>query len=72
MRRMVPCPNCGRLTEFAPANRWRPFCSERCKTSDLGAWASDRYAIPGAPQDDTSSDQDEVGAGEPVRRPRPA
>jgi uncharacterized protein len=28
-------------------NRYRPFCSERCKLIDLGAWASDRYAIDG-------------------------
>ena len=27
-------------------NPFRPFCSERCKMSDLGAWASGDYAIP--------------------------
>jgi len=43
----VGCPACGRKTEFTPANRWRPFCSERCKMIDLGAWASDRYVVPG-------------------------
>jgi len=39
----------------APSNRWRPFCSERCKQVDFGAWASEQYAMPerdGAPQDD--------------------
>ena len=25
---------------------WRPFCSERCKLVDLGAWASERYRVP--------------------------
>ena len=25
---------------------WRPFCSERCKTIDLGDWASERYRVP--------------------------
>ena len=25
---------------------WRPFCSERCKTLDLGAWASEAYRLP--------------------------
>jgi endogenous inhibitor of DNA gyrase (YacG/DUF329 family) len=30
--------------ESAP---WRPFCSERCKLIDLGAWASEKMAIPG-------------------------
>ncbi|MGA0796308.1 MAG: DNA gyrase inhibitor YacG [Quisquiliibacterium sp.] len=44
----VACPACARKTEFSPANRWRPFCSERCKTVDLGAWASNAYQIAGA------------------------
>jgi len=26
--------------------RWRPFCSERCKLIDLGAWASEAYRVP--------------------------
>jgi endogenous inhibitor of DNA gyrase (YacG/DUF329 family) len=28
--------------------RWRPFCSERCRTEDLARWAEGRYQIPGA------------------------
>jgi endogenous inhibitor of DNA gyrase (YacG/DUF329 family) len=44
---LVDCPVCSRRTEYSPANRWRPFCSERCKLIDLGQWANDRYAIPG-------------------------
>jgi endogenous inhibitor of DNA gyrase (YacG/DUF329 family) len=27
-------------------SKWRPFCSERCKTLDLGAWLSERYRVP--------------------------
>jgi len=42
----VPCPRCGTLAPFAPENRWRPFCSERCKLIDLGAWASESYRVP--------------------------
>ena len=30
---------------FAPANRWRPFCGERCANIDLGAWASEAYRV---------------------------
>ena len=45
----VPCPTCRELTLFAPSNPWRPFCSERCKQIDLGAWASDSYRIPVQP-----------------------
>ncbi len=52
----VDCPACGRRAEYGPGNRWRPFCSERCKLVDLGAWASDRYVIAGGALDDTSSD----------------
>ncbi|KPK06245.1 MAG: hypothetical protein AMJ64_09670 [Betaproteobacteria bacterium SG8_39] len=42
----VPCPRCGTATAFSPSNRWRPFCSERCKMIDLGDWASERYRVP--------------------------
>jgi len=28
-------------------NPWRPFCSERCQVTDLGAWATERYRVPG-------------------------
>jgi endogenous inhibitor of DNA gyrase (YacG/DUF329 family) len=44
--RQVPCPSCQRPAVFAPSNRWRPFCSERCRSADLGAWASERYRVP--------------------------
>lgn len=43
----VKCPGCGALCLFAPANKWRPFCSERCRNLDLGAWASERYRVSG-------------------------
>ena len=36
-----------------PQSPYRPFCSERCRKLDLGAWASDGYRIAGsAPPDD--------------------
>jgi endogenous inhibitor of DNA gyrase (YacG/DUF329 family) len=54
--RTVPCPTCQRPAVFAPSNRWRPFCSERCRSADLGAWASDRYRLP---VQDSASDADE-------------
>ena len=44
--RKVRCPQCGGDSIWAPENKWRPFCSERCKQIDLGAWASDSYRIP--------------------------
>ena len=51
--RLVPCPGCGQPAPFAPGNAWRPFCSERCRSADLGAWASERFRVPAeAPPDD--------------------
>jgi uncharacterized protein len=52
--RMVACPACGKPALFAPANEWRPFCSERCRSIDLGAWASESYRIPAKPGNDDS------------------
>lgn len=37
------------MTEYRTDNPSRPFCSERCKLIDLGAWAEERYSIPGRP-----------------------
>ena len=57
---VVACPTCGKKVEWTPANKYRPFCSERCKQIDLGAWAEEKYTIPGAvtsdPQDDKLAD----------------
>ncbi|MBN9429835.1 MAG: DNA gyrase inhibitor YacG [Burkholderiales bacterium] len=59
----VDCPTCGRKVPFTPASRWRPFCSERCKTVDLGAWAAERYRIGGDARDDGADDWSEGASG---------
>jgi endogenous inhibitor of DNA gyrase (YacG/DUF329 family) len=43
----VRCPHCRNWTKWAE-NPVRPFCSERCRQSDLGNWATERYRIPDA------------------------
>lgn len=43
----VKCPTCSRTQAYSSGNPFRPFCSERCKTIDLGAWASEAYRIAG-------------------------
>ena len=43
---IVNCPQCGKKVVWEPANRFRPFCSERCKTNDLSQWAQESYRIP--------------------------
>ena len=49
-----PCAVCGK--PVAPDNRFRPFCSARCRQVDLGRWLAGDYAIPGEalepPEDD--------------------
>lgn len=42
----IKCPQCGRWTLYSSENPFRPFCSERCRTLDLGAWADESYRIP--------------------------
>lgn len=58
--RIVPCPTCGGDSVFEPSNLWRPFCSERCRLVDLGAWANEDFRVPAAP---TSVDEDEAEKG---------
>jgi endogenous inhibitor of DNA gyrase (YacG/DUF329 family) len=43
----VSCPTCGKPVTWSPSQRWKPFCSERCKLIDLGAWIDERHRIPG-------------------------
>ena len=55
---IVPCPRCGTEVEWTPASRFRPFCSERCKMMDLGAWAMEKFRVPDAgPGDDDVTDE---------------
>jgi len=42
----VKCPTCHRDLDWDTAP-FRPFCSERCRLIDLGAWLSEQHAIPG-------------------------
>ena len=45
--RIVLCPNCGKRTPYVASNAFRPFCSERCRLIDFGAWAGESHVIPG-------------------------
>ncbi|MEY4617050.1 MAG: ligase inhibitor [Pseudomonadota bacterium] len=68
---VVTCPRCKTKLVYSQENPYRPFCSERCKLIDLGAWANEDYRIPlqSQPQSheikavdgsDTSSDEDDT------------
>ncbi len=54
---VVQCPTCAKPVAWGPESPFRPFCSDRCRNIDLGAWASERYAIGGA--DERSADPDD-------------
>ena len=49
MRKIVTCPTCGGESVYALDNPFRPFCSERCKNVDFGAWASESYRLEARP-----------------------
>jgi endogenous inhibitor of DNA gyrase (YacG/DUF329 family) len=65
----VKCPTCARPVEFSAASPWRPFCSERCRLIDLGAWLTERHAIPGEKVEDADDALDP--RGRPERRDDP-
>ena len=44
--KIVRCPACSGDSVYASHNAYRPFCSERCKNMDLGAWASESFRLP--------------------------
>ena len=55
----VKCPTCHRDLDWETAP-FRPFCSDRCRLIDLGAWLSGQRAIPGegAPPPEKSVTED--------------
>jgi len=52
---MVKCPTCRREVEWSPASQYRPFCSDRCRLVDMGAWLTEQHRIP-----DESAAQDQL------------
>ncbi len=45
------CPTCRKPVAWE-GNPCKPFCSERCKTRDLGAWSAEAYRIPQCPDEE--------------------
>jgi uncharacterized protein len=54
------CPICGKPTH----DDYKPFCSDRCKTVDLGRWLNGNYAVPVVEDDDLPDDMDDIESGE--------
>lgn len=61
MASIVKCPTCRRDVEWTPKSQFRPFCSDRCRLIDLGAWFSEKHAIP----DEGAAADDELRSNEP-------
>jgi endogenous inhibitor of DNA gyrase (YacG/DUF329 family) len=57
----VKCPTCGRETEWAESE-YRPFCSDRCRLIDLGAWFTENRGIAG---ENAAPDTIDAGDGRP-------
>lgn len=43
----VKCPTCSINHDYYQSKPWSPFCSDRCRLIDLGAWASEEHRIKG-------------------------
>ena len=59
------CPTCRALVRWE-GNPDRPFCSERCRMSDLGAWVMEEYRIAGAPSAPDVDDGNDDSGGDDV------
>ncbi len=60
MNTTVTCPTCQKKIRWSSEEKYRPFCSERCKLIDLGEWASEKNIIPGQSIDSGGdADQDD-------------
>ncbi len=54
------CPQCKKESTWSEANTFRPFCSERCRLIDLGAWATGRNKIKGSKLMDEDIEMEEI------------
>jgi uncharacterized protein len=58
MNRMDEPPLCVLCRKRPRDERWRPFCSERCRNEDLARWSDGRYSVAGDPVPAPDSDSD--------------
>jgi endogenous inhibitor of DNA gyrase (YacG/DUF329 family) len=56
---MVEPPLCVLCRKRPRDDRWRPFCSERCRNEDLARWADGRYRVAGDPVPDPDNSDPE-------------
>ncbi len=58
------CPICKKATD-SEVDKDFPFCGERCRVLDLGAWASEKYVVS-----DPIFDEEELESADPKRSAR--
>ena len=58
---LVRCPICGRRFEPNESSPM-PFCSRRCRTTDLGRWLEEKYGMPVEPEEEP----EEPDSGDPA------
>jgi endogenous inhibitor of DNA gyrase (YacG/DUF329 family) len=56
---LVKCPICDKQAEYE-GNEYRPFCSERCKMLDFGAWVDEEYNLPSQTESLSEEDIDKI------------
>ena len=59
----MKCPTCSRPILWNADFPQRPFCSDRCRLIDLGAWLNGERAIPGEPADESQLPPDAQSGG---------
>lgn len=64
--RTVRCPSCGQPAVYGPGNPSRPFCSARCRSIDLGAWAAEGYRVADRPTADPDAPDASDASGPPA------
>ena len=52
IKRQQKCAFCKSAPVEPP---FAPFCSARCKTNDLGAWAAEKYRVSGSESEDAGA-----------------
>jgi len=66
-RRTMTCPICKKAVEdpAEDAERFLPFCSDRCRLIDLGRWLTGKYQIPVDDADESRDADDDSDASAP-------
>jgi endogenous inhibitor of DNA gyrase (YacG/DUF329 family) len=58
---IVKCPTCEKVVDWVAPNKFRPFCSDRCRLIDLGEWADGNRYIPSDADHDDVTESDISG-----------